>query len=102
MNLSLEFRGALAANLSRWFHIPVQVQYEWPDQGKSASIQGVVEGPARFFFSDSHRITRDTALVRVPRAVRTEASKQGRKVIQETSRTWLVHTPLVTLRIGRS
>lgn len=102
MNLPLEIKGACAANISRWFHIPVQVKYTWSDQGESAVIQGVVSGPARFFFSDSHRITRETALVRIPRAVRTETSKQGKKVIEETDRTWLVHTPLVTFRIGRS
>lgn len=100
MNLSLKIEGALAANISRWFHIPVQAQYAWPDH--SAVVQGVVSGPARFFRSDSHRITRETALVRIPRAVRTETGKEGKNVIQETDRTWLVHTPLVTFRIGRS
>ncbi len=100
MKLGIEVKGALAANISRLFRLPVTATYEWQDKNRKVVVKGIVTEPARYHASDPTKITPETREVRLHHVTQTEQTGDKPPVpVLSDEDHWVVHTPLVTINL---
>ncbi len=97
--MALKIEGALAANISCSFGIPVTAKYHWADQDRVINLTGVVGGPIRSSRADPKEISNETPMVRLTTVKRTETIDGVPEVFRDDY-DWSVETGSVTLTVG--